>query len=158
MKKPWVGALLNLIPLGIGYQYLGRNKRALVTLIVGVLAGIAGLMSVAGYSINEGLGGRETSGVKLLLFLLSPVVVVAAFTSVDAWLLAQGKSRAVKVWLLGSPLGLGIALVGMGLARGSIGLAVLGLVVFSALGIGVIVLAWPTNPIRDRTLSERPPS
>ncbi len=39
MKNPWIAAGLNLVPIGLGYFYLGRWVRAVLALIVGTLLG-----------------------------------------------------------------------------------------------------------------------
>lgn len=43
MKKPWLAALLNFIPLGFGYLYLGRLGRWFaLSLAGGIVAAVAG--------------------------------------------------------------------------------------------------------------------
>ena len=36
MKKPWLAALLNVVPLGAGYLYLGARTKSVLTLLLGI--------------------------------------------------------------------------------------------------------------------------
>ena len=43
MKKPWLAAALNIVPLGLGYWYLGAHKKFLWTLLLGIAAPFIGV-------------------------------------------------------------------------------------------------------------------
>ena len=84
MKKPWLAALLNVIPLGFGYIYLGRWGRFFLTFIGFPIAFFLDAVLV---SVGFGGGGPPSGWDQLLplilLFLLP--ALVAAFTARDAW-------------------------------------------------------------------------
>ena len=96
MNKPWLAALLNVIPLGIGYIYLRRWKRFVATFVGGLIAAYAGLF-LAVESIEDciGLVSSPCGGTFLgaLVLFLSLPGAVAGFTTRDAWRLAQKHSR-----------------------------------------------------------------
>ena len=71
MKKPWLTALLNVVPLGFGYIYLERDGRFYVAFPVGICATLGLLVDPI------------VAGVWALLIL------AAVATVQDAWRLAQ---------------------------------------------------------------------
>ena len=104
MKKPWLAATLNLLPLPVplGYVYLGKWKRAVGVFFVrcGVLVvgfGISMLASllVCDFDIAESCIIRNR-GIELLLLGISwglflvPVGIVILFNSRDAFRLGGG--------------------------------------------------------------------
>ena len=97
MKKPMLAALLNLIPLGIGYIYVRRWKRFVATFIVGTIAGFAGLFFAVWllfgrcFEFDFSDCSSGTYRLALIVFLSLPGAV-AAFTSQDAWRIARGET------------------------------------------------------------------
>ena len=53
MKKPWLAGLLNVVPLGLGYLYLGHYGMFVGTLLLGVAALFSGI--IVGPVIIDGL-------------------------------------------------------------------------------------------------------
>ena len=93
MKSPRAAALLNIIPLGLGYIYLGRPKRTIATVLIAVAAVFGLLVGFGvgfGCALDSGCGPAvgwavAVAGAALLLLL----VVLVMFTVVDAWRLAR---------------------------------------------------------------------
>ena len=94
MKKPWLAAVLNVIPFpgfGAGYAYLDRDGRMLgsfaglwVALLLGV--GLAVIIDVNFYGASDGL---------VFIVLVSPLLVLAALTAWDAHRLARKHNEQV---------------------------------------------------------------
>ncbi len=78
MKKPWLAALLNMVPLGFGYIYLERDGRFYVAFPIGVWTTMGLLVAPI------------VAGVWALLFLL------AVFTVQDAWRLARRHNAELR--------------------------------------------------------------
>ena len=101
MKKPWLAALLSVIPLpvGLGYLYLGQAGRFLLALFGGIAAAIVGVALYVGIAsfLFYGLGCGISRSCELyhLLFTVVPlpIVVLAGFTARDAWRLAVANNQ-----------------------------------------------------------------
>ena len=89
MKKPWLAALLNLIPLGFGYLYLRRFRRFGATLLVGTMAGFVLFLGVPLTIYACYYECSEAVVLFILIMLLSLPGAVAAFTAWNAWRLAS---------------------------------------------------------------------
>ncbi len=59
MKKPWLAAALNLVPLGLGYWYLGAWTKFLRTLLLGIAAPFMGV--IIGPVIVDGVSASIAS-------------------------------------------------------------------------------------------------
>ena len=104
MKKPWLAALLNVIPLGAGYLYLGAWTRFVQTLLlgistpfIGIFLGpvildsvVAGLASECGSTFSPACPRPWWAYLVIMLGLALPPVLLA-------WLTARGAyGRAVS--------------------------------------------------------------
>ena len=88
-KRHWLAALLNVIPLVIGYLYVRRPKRFAATLLIGPLAVFASVFLAFLYLLTclYGCSGTEESVAILILFSLP--LLVTAVTVWDAWRIAS---------------------------------------------------------------------
>ena len=94
--SPVGAAILNLVPLGFGYLYLGRPKRFLITALVAAILGVLTLAVVVMVAFSacfvEDGRGRGCSGAEVIaLWLVVPLVLLllALFTVRDALRLAH---------------------------------------------------------------------
>ena len=92
LKKPWLAALLNLIPLGLGYLYVGLPDRFAANL----LGGLAVLLLILGTGVAAISCGitdcPNTTERNLLILLLGALLLlplICLFTAWDAWRLAK---------------------------------------------------------------------
>ena len=90
MKKPWLAAMLNVIPvpMGLGYVYLGRPHRFLVNFLSALVAAFLGLVALVLAALSCMFGGCDPSGAESLaisLGIFGPIVVVALFFAWDAY-------------------------------------------------------------------------
>ena len=58
MKKPWLAALLNVVPLGLGYLYVGHTGMFIGTLFLGIGALFTGII-IGPVIIDGALSGVE---------------------------------------------------------------------------------------------------
>ena len=95
MKEPWLAAVLNAIPFGWGYLYLGRRGRFVLTFFVGAPGAFVAGFIMAFWStyalFSCQYGDPCTTGQQSFALLLwsSPMVLLAAFTARDAYRLAD---------------------------------------------------------------------
>ena len=89
-KNPYVAAMLNVapIPIGLGYLYLGDDKRFLNALIAGLGGLIVGLAMAAGLA-QVGSQGARYHEVLLIVTASLPVAVVTLVCAIDAFALAS---------------------------------------------------------------------
>ena len=89
MKKLWVAALLNLVPLPIplGYRYLDRRGRFWVFTVVRCVAVLVGLPMGFVVAMGCSWGGPSCEGWVPLAALVGPLALVLAINAVDAALI-----------------------------------------------------------------------
>ena len=91
MKKPWLAALLNVVPLplGFGYLYLGRLRRFIIGFLVGVLA-MLGFAAAAITAAIWALSCVDCEGAAIALAVAGGLffLLLVLFTAWDAWGLA----------------------------------------------------------------------
>ena len=96
MKVPWLAALVNVIPLplGFGYLYLGRPVRFAQTFLGALLAAGLSFMALVGAFILWYI----ESGFYLFLLVLAPipVLLLPVITARDAYRLAQAQSASIE--------------------------------------------------------------
>jgi hypothetical protein len=90
MKDPGIAAGLNLVPIGLGYIYLGRWWRVCLALIGAVLAGVANGAAALMLGLSC-IGGScaGPSGGEVVLMFGAPWLVLALLESWDAWRIAS---------------------------------------------------------------------
>lgn len=98
MLNPWLAVALNIVPLGAGYLYAGRYRRFGVTLILGIVSAIAGLLILVAMFYPFGLGTAPSNGFVALALALGalPLVALSAYTSWDALTIVEDENAIAQ--------------------------------------------------------------
>ena len=98
MKKPWLTATLNVlpIPVGFGYLYIGRPRRFVATFFTALLAVYIGLM----FMVGAAFACWDCSPSALAVFGvvvagMAPISLLTLFTARNAYRVALTQSEAM---------------------------------------------------------------